>query len=117
MKQLNIWLLSVLLLGTPITYADSVVEEVPDTLPGKGFGGLFGIMAGTVVAGPLGAIGVGLASAWLGGKIQEVTGLYGRAYRVEGKDGSSKIVRSPRQRWSIGDQVRINGNRLTQLGM
>lgn len=117
MKQLNILLLSVLLLGTPGIHADTVVEEVPDTLPGKGFGGLIGVMVGTVVAGPVGAIGVGLVSAWLGGKAQEVTGLYGRAYHVERQAGCCKTVRSPRQRWAIGDQVRIDGNRLVQLDM
>jgi len=118
MKQLNAALLGILLLGASAVHAATVVEEVPDTLPGKGFAGLSGFMAGMVAGGPVGAIGASLASAWLGGKVQETTGLHGRAYRIENEDGSTSIVRSPQQEWSIGDQVKVNGDhRLERLEM
>ncbi|WP_207891823.1 hypothetical protein [Thiogranum longum] len=88
---------------------------MPDTLPGKAFGGLAGFMVGAAVGGPVGAIGVGFASVWLGGNVQETTGLHGRAYRIKSHDGTIRIVRSPQQQWSIGDQVQVDDNRLAYL--
>ncbi|MEE9492360.1 MAG: hypothetical protein V3W04_03125 [Gammaproteobacteria bacterium] len=114
MKILSVMLMSALLLSTNV-YADTVVEEIPDTLPGKGFGGLAGIMAGAAIGGPIGAVGAGLVSAWLGGEVQEITGLHGQAYRIESLDGDTNTVRSPRQKWSIGDKVQIVDGRLVDL--
>lgn len=118
MKKLNAVLLGILLLGASAVHAATVVEEVPDTLPGKGFSGLSGFMAGMAAGGPVVAIGAGLAGAWVGGKVQESTGLQGRAYRIENEDGSTSIIRSPNQEWSIGDQVKVNDeHRLERLEM
>ncbi len=118
MKQLNAALLGILLLGAPAVHAATVVEEVPDTLPGQGFSGLSAFMAGMAAGGPVAAIGAGLAGAWVSGKVQESTGLHGRAYRIENEDGSTSIVRSPQQEWAIGDQVKVNGDhRLERLEM
>lgn len=87
------------------------MEEVPDTLPGKGFGGLSGFMAGATV-GPLGAIaGAGIGA--LGGALfQSETGLGDRAYRIAKDDGTQAVVRSPGKSWSKGDQVEVVGGRL-----
>lgn len=63
-----------MLLNVGLTQADTVIEKVPDTLPGKGFGGLSGLMVGA-------AIGAGLG--WLVvGETQKATGPSGQAYRV-----------------------------------
>ena len=91
--------------------ADTVVKEVPDNTPGKGFGGAIGLMIGSV-GGPLGAVagaGLGLVA---GGKIQALFGISGRAYEVESEDGLRKTVRSPNQQWESGDKVQIVGRRL-----
>jgi hypothetical protein len=94
-----------------VCQADTVVKEVPDTTPGKSFGGVTGLMVGSV-GGPLGAVagaGIGLLS---GGKIQALLGLSGRAYEVESEDGSRRTVRSPNQQWESGDKVQVVGRRL-----
>lgn len=92
--------------------ADQVIEQVPDTLPGKAFGGLSGFMAGSVIGGPAGAIVGALAGAWTVGALQNGTAAHDYAYRVEKADGQKVVVRSPGQAWSNGDQVSIVGNRL-----
>lgn len=92
--------------------ADTVIEVVPDTLPGKGGGGLSGFMLGAAAGGPVGAL-VGAGIGWLGGgEVQRFTGLDGQAYRVRRDGGREVIVRSPQDRWSPGDRVSIVGGRL-----
>ena len=92
--------------------ADKVIETVPDTLPGKGFGALSGFMAGSMIGGPLGAMAGTVVGAWAGGVIQESSGLHRDAYRVERADGSHVVVRSPQRAWSPGDQVAVVDGRL-----
>jgi outer membrane lipoprotein SlyB len=109
-------LLHAMLLSAGLTQADTVIKEVPDTLPGKSFGGLSGFMAGAAAGGPVGAaIGAGLG--WLaGGETQKATGLSGKAYRVAREDGSEITIRSHARTWSAGDRVRIVGGRLVAAG-
>lgn len=116
MKIRAVSLLLAMLLSAGIAQGDTVIGEVPDTLPGKGFGGLSGFMAGAAVGGPIGAaIGAGLG--WLvGGESQKATGLSGTAYRVAREDGSEITVRSPARTWSPGDRVRVVGSRLVAAG-
>lgn len=115
MNRFSNAVLGTLLLATQCVHADTVIEEVPDTLTGKALGGVSGFMVGAAVGGPVGAIGIGLASAWLGGKAQEETGLHGVAYRIRRDDGAIETVRSPLQRWAVGDMVRKDGNRLAYM--
>jgi outer membrane lipoprotein SlyB len=94
------------------TVADTVIGEMPDTLPASGFGGYSGLMAGFVVGGPVGAA-IGAGAGWLAGDtVQKSAGLSGRAYRVRRDDGSEVTVRSPNRTWSSGDRVRIVERRL-----
>jgi len=115
--QLNtLLLIFAAILPVGLANADTVIEEVPDSLPGKGFGGLTGFMVGAT-AGPFGALagaGIGLLG---GGMFQEATGLGDRAYRIARDDGSEVVVRSPGRSWSNGDQVVIVGNRLVEKSM
>jgi len=94
--------------------ADTVVDTAPDTIVGKGVGGMSGFLVGGAVAGPLGAIGVGLASLWLGGEVQEATGLHDEAYVVRHEDGTTETVRSPNVKVAVGDEVRVEGRRLVR---
>jgi outer membrane lipoprotein SlyB len=116
MKKLNVCLLTVMVvLQAGMVHADTVIDEVPDTLPGKGFGGLSGFMAGAAAGGPVGAI-VGTGIGWLGGSAtQEAAGAAGKAYRVKREDGSETVVRSPNREFSPGDRVKIVGSRLVAL--
>jgi outer membrane lipoprotein SlyB len=112
MKMLNVSMLLVLALQAGIAHADRIIEEVPDTLPGKGFGGLSGFMAGAAAGGPVGAL-VGAGIGWLGGgAIQEVSDTAGTAYKVKREDGSTTTVRSPNRKFTAGDRVQIVANRL-----
>jgi hypothetical protein len=116
METRTVSLLLGMLLNAGLAQADTVIGEVPDTLPGKGFGGLSGFMAGAAAGGPVGAaIDAGLG--WLvGGETQKATGLSGQAYRVAREDGSEITDRSPARTWSGGDRVRIVGGRLVAAG-
>jgi outer membrane lipoprotein SlyB len=101
-----------MLLRVGVSRADTVVAEVPDTLPGQGFGGVSGFMAGAVAGGPVGAA-IGAGFGWLaGGETWQATGVSGQAYRVVQEDGREVTVRSPGQTWSVGDRVHIVGGRL-----
>lgn len=111
MNKQTMALLIVTLLPIGAVQADTVIEAVPDTLPGKSFGATSGFMAGAL-AGPVGAV-VGTGIGWLvGGGTQQASGLSGTAYRVAREDGSEITVRSPNREWSPGDRVRVVGNRL-----
>ena len=64
-----------ILLKAGVAQADMVIGEVPDTLPGKGFGGVSGFMAGAAAGGPIGAA-IGAGVGWLvGGETHKATGL------------------------------------------
>lgn len=112
MKLLTTCLITAALISPGLANAGVVVAEEADTTLGKGVGGWAGVLIGGAAGGPLGALAVGVAGAWAGGELQEGTGQSGRAYRVELDDGSEKVVRSPKQQWNRGDQVKIVGNRL-----
>jgi len=116
MKNRTFSLLLTMLLKAGVAQADTVIAEVPDTLPGKGSGGLSGFMAGAAAGGPVGAaIGAGLG--WLvGGETQKAAGLSGTAYRISREEGGETVVRSPGRKWSPGDRVRIVGARLVAAG-
>jgi outer membrane lipoprotein SlyB len=112
MKKLNVSMLLALVLQAGVAHADTVIAEVPDTLPGKGVGGLSGFMAGATAGGPVGVL-VGAAIGWLGGgEIQKASGTAGTAYKVKREDGSETIVRSPSRKFAAGDRVRVVANRL-----
>lgn len=114
MKLNTLPLIIVATLHMGLASADTVIAEVPDTLPGKGFGGLTGFMIGAT-AGPLGAL-VGAGIGALGGALfQQGTGLSDHAYRIAGEDGRQTVVRSPRRSWSEGEQVEILNGRLVSL--
>lgn len=116
MKTRSVLLLLLMSLHVGVTPADTVIGEVPDTLPGKGFGGLTGFMAGAGAGGPIGAV-LGAGLGWLvGGETQKATGLSGQAYRVAREDGSEIIVRSPGRSWTAGDRVGVVGGRLVAAG-
>jgi len=116
MKNRTCSLLFTMLLKAGVAQADTVIAEVPDTLPGKGSGGLSGFMAGAAAGGPVGAaIGAGLG--WLvGGETQKAAGLSGTAYRISREEGGETVVRSPGRKWSPGDRVHIVGARLVAAG-
>ncbi|WP_288355462.1 hypothetical protein [uncultured Cycloclasticus sp.] len=95
-------------------HADTVIKELPDTKPGKIFGGALGFMIGAI-SGPAGALAGGGISWFAGGKIHQASGVTGRAYEVKKDDGSLTIIRSPNQQWQPGDKVRIENARLVAI--
>ena len=112
MKKLSVSILLASVLQAVTVHADTVIEEVPDTLPAQSFGGASGFMVGAVAAGPVGAL-VGAGIGWLGGGAsQDALGAAGTAYKIKREDGSETIVRSPKRRFAAGDRVNIVVNRL-----
>ena len=112
MKKLGVSILVAMLLHGGTVHADTVIEEVSDTLPGKGFGGLSGFMAGAAAGGPVGAV-LGAGIGWLGGGVaQDASGVAGKAYRVQRDGGNETVVRSPKRSFSPGERVQIVANRL-----
>lgn len=104
-------LLSAALISSFSAQADTVVRAVPDTAPGKGYGGVTGLMVGSV-GGPLGAL-VGAGLGWmLGGESQGLLGLEGKAYEVKTSDGRLVTVRSPKVSFEPGEQVIVSNGRL-----
>jgi outer membrane lipoprotein SlyB len=116
MKLKTLLLIFAAILPVGLANADTVIEEVPDTLPGTGFGGLTGFMVGAT-AGPFGALaGAGIGA--LGGALfQRETGFSGHAYRIQKEDGTHAVVRSPGRSWSNGDQVEVVSGRLVAKTM
>jgi outer membrane lipoprotein SlyB len=116
MHKRRMSLIVAMLLKAGAAQADTVIGEVPDTLPGKGFGGLSGFMVGATAGGPVGAaIGAGLG--WLvGGATLQATGLSDAAYRVSDAAGRVTTVRSPGRTWSAGERVRAVNGRLVAAG-
>lgn len=100
-----------LVLLSPLCMADKVVREVPDTTGGKGYGTLTGMMVGAV-GGPLGALVGAGAGFFLGGAAQQASGQSGTAYEVKDAQGNLSTVRSPNERFAVGQQVTRKGLRL-----
>ena len=91
--------------------ADEVIREVPDTTAGKGFGALTGMMVGAA-GGPIGIlIGAG-AGFFAGSTVQEGIGKTEIAYEVKNANGETSTVRSPNERFEVGQQVKRMGSRL-----
>ena len=67
------------------------------------------------IGGPLGALAGGSLSWFAGGKIQQASGVHGKAYEVEKEDGSLVVIRSPNKQWQPGDKVRIENARLVAM--
>lgn len=116
MKKLIMTGALVLLMSNGPLQAAEVIERVPDTLPGKGYGAASGFMAGTATGGPAGGIIGAVGGWWLGHSIQRASGLHGTAYLVKEEDGSRKVVRSPGRDWEAGDKVEVVGRRLVEAG-
>lgn len=110
-KSLLLFLIS-LYGAASVGYADEVIGRAPNNTAGHFIGGWTGVMTGGVVAGPVGAILGGLGIAWLGGQLQETSGLSEQAYQVSNEHGDVQVVRSPNRQWQIGDQVAVVANRL-----
>ena len=114
MNKLYAWLLPVLLASSAAAPADTVIEELPDNLPGSSLGGLSGFMVGAAAGGPLGAV-AGAGIGWLlGAGTQEAAGLSGTAYRVARDTGDKVVIRSPKRSWSPGGRVRVVNGRLVE---
>ena len=101
-----------LLLSATSAQADVVVAEEQDNLVGKTTGAWLGVLVGGAAGGPAGAAIGGVIGLFSGSTVQSSAGLSGTAYRVKLASGEEKLVRSPNQGWSNGDQVQIQGNRL-----
>jgi len=95
--------------------ANEVVKHIPDNSVGKVVGGWTSFLVGGAVAGPIGAIVVGLAGAWAGGNVQEEIGSSGNAYLIRLNDGSEQVFRSPNFVFKPGDKVEIEGIRAVPL--
>lgn len=101
-----------------------IKAEIKDASPGKGFGGLSGVMLGAASGGPVGAVVGAVAGMFAGGAAQHgVSNVAGddkevrsarRAYIVHTDDGDVR-VRSPNQVFQVGDKVEIVRGRLRAL--
>lgn len=106
--------LLVVLYGVP-AIADEVIAEAADSTAGGALGATTGVMFGGAAGGPLGAL-AGAGVGWLLGKTaQQASGLEERAYAVRTPEGETRVVRSPKAEFSIGEQVERRGNRLYAL--
>ncbi|WP_406833992.1 hypothetical protein [Pseudomonas asiatica] len=113
--KLKVLGLSALLLICGAAQADEVLAEADDNTAGKSIGTLTGVMLGGAAGGPVGAL-AGAGLGWLAGwAIQSGTGMSETAYAVREDGGSTVVVRSPVQRFAIGDQVEQRGGRLHPL--
>ncbi|WP_407364341.1 hypothetical protein [Pseudomonas luteola] len=109
---LGVFFLSIGLSAFSSAQADEVVSEVHDNTAGKTFGTLGGLMVGGAAGGPIGAL-AGAGLGWLSGwGIQDSTGLSEKAYKVRTNTGETLTVRSPRQRFAVGEQVEYRAGRL-----
>ncbi|MGE7993322.1 hypothetical protein ACQKPE_20235 [Pseudomonas sp. NPDC089554] len=101
-------------LVSPLTLADQVVRQVPDTTAGKGFGAGTGLMVGAI-GGPIGAlVGAGIGF-FAGSSAQEATGKADIAYEVRSADGELHTVRSPNTQFAVGQEVTRKGGRLVPV--
>ena len=101
MKSIALLTLSLSLLASSVLQAAEVLAERDENSVGAGFGGLSGLMLGAAAGGPVGAL-VGAAAS----------GNSGTAYVVRHADGREQWVRSPGERFEVGQQVEMNGIRL-----
>lgn len=92
--------------------ASEVIKAVDDNTAGQTFGGLSGLMLGAAAGGPVGAVVGGLAGIWAGATTQQASGLSEQGYVVKTATGEELTVRSPKQTFSPGEQVLVQGNRL-----
>ena len=115
MRKTTLFSLMLLYGSATVGYADEVIGRAPSNLVGQTLGGWSGFLAGGAIAGPIGAVTVGFAAAWLGGVTQQTAGLSEQAYQVQKSTGEILLVRSPKRHWQQGDQVVIKGNRLYPL--
>ncbi|KIL05741.1 hypothetical protein QX25_04290 [Stutzerimonas stutzeri] len=115
MKLGALGLSAALLVTSGIACADEVIAVADDHTAGKSAGSITGAMIGAAAGGPLGAL-AGAGIGWLTGwGLQAGTGLSETAYAVSGENGETTRVRSPNQRFAIGDQVEQSGRRLHAL--
>ena len=99
MKSIALLALSLGLVAANVLQAAEVVAEREENSVGAGFGGLSGLM-------------LGAAGLWSGAQVQAATGNSGSAYVVRHEDGREQWVRSPKERFALGQQVEMNGIRL-----
>ena len=120
MKARNLWVPAVLMavfvaLNSASVMADEVIAEAADTTAGAALGATTGVMLGGAAGGPIGALVGAGAGWWLGKSAQQAGGLEERAYAVRTAEGETRVVRSPKAEFSIGEQVERRGNRLYAL--
>ncbi|VVO36088.1 hypothetical protein [Pseudomonas fluorescens] len=114
MKHLNVVVLSVSLslFGISAANADEVISRQGDRTVGAGFGAGTGLMVGGAAGGPIGAL-VGAAIGLVAGTgVQIAVGQEGQAYKVRSSSGEERVVRSPHEEFTIGQQVEVSGTRL-----
>lgn len=112
MKPLALLAFSLGLAATSVLQAAEVVAEREENSVGAGFGGLSGLMLGAAAGGPIGALAGAAAGLWSGAQVQSASGNSGTAYVVRHEDGREQWVRSPNERFELGQQVEMNGIRL-----
>jgi len=112
MKFIALLALSLGLAAANALQAAEVVAEREENSVGAGFGGLSGLMLGAAAGGPVGALVGAAAGLWSGAQVQAATGNSGSAYVVRHEDGREQWVRSPKERFALGQQVEMNGIRL-----
>lgn len=103
---------SVGLLAVQSVQAAQVVAEQEENSVGTGFGGLTGLMVGAAAGGPVGAV-IGVAvGGWSGAQVQRASGQTGTAYIVRDDEGDECWIRSPNQRFELGQQVDVQQGRI-----
>ncbi|MDF2073030.1 hypothetical protein P2Q70_00390 [Pseudomonas mendocina] len=112
MKSIALLTLSLSLLASSVLQAAEVLAERDENSVGAGFGGLSGLMLGAAAGGPVGALVGAAAGLWTGAQVQAASGNSGTAYVVRHADGREQWVRSPGERFEVGQQVEMNGIRL-----
>ncbi len=109
--------LSLQLLLPGIAPAAEVVAHSPDKTVGRLLGGSTAfLLGGFLTGGPLGAIGAGLAGAWLGGEVEEAAGMGGQLHHVRTDDGEVRVLRSPGRTFAVGQEVVIRDGRPRDVG-
>lgn len=114
MKHLHVVVLSFSLglCGVSAANADEVISRQDDHTVGAGFGAGSGFLVGGAAGGPIGAL-VGAAIGLVAGTgVQVAVGQEGPAYKVRSSSGEERVVRSPREEFTIGQKVEVSGTRL-----
>lgn len=103
------------LLASSLTNAGQVLEVHSDKAVGGGFGGLGGFMLGAAAGGPLGAL-VGAGLGYLAGAgVQYAAGMEQRLYVIADENGNSTRVRTSDARFVPGQQVLVDGSRISAV--